>query len=335
MNHKISVIAIVLFSLTGCTRVVVNKDPGPHDKGFRYNRPKPYLFIGPAPQAQKSSDAASTDVKPPGKEATDPGGSGTSVTVTDNNFVKVTMEIKYLPDYNEEYSIKLRPGIGVGTLNFKLEDGWNLTSVGMQTDQKIPELITSVASLVGAVRGSPAGGAAKKSSSEVAGLNDVGDIVVDTRPDVPLGFYEPIIATDQHGRKSLFGWRYVGFMPFSGCPVDVCAPRQTVECGMEDMWGIVATPNSIKFQKLSEIRDGVGTPWGNPYQRMGKNGALLGPAPPPAVKETTVISANPSAPATNIPAQPVENGDSTPSDYPSEGPRPPYVPTLPAPMSAK
>jgi hypothetical protein len=205
----------------------------------------------------------------------------------DNNFVQISMQIKYLPDYNEEYSVKLRPGLGTGKLNFKLEDGWNLTSVGMESDQKTAEILGSVASIIGAVRGSSTPKTSiKPNYMDMTDLLDslagTSHFTIDTRPDVPLGFYEPIIATDPHGRKSLFGWRYVGFMPFAGCPVEVCAPKQTIECTYADLYGLIATPNSIKFQKLSEIKDGPIN--ANPYRYVDVNGNDSGPSAPPQLK---------------------------------------------------
>jgi hypothetical protein len=163
------------------------------------------------------------------------------------------MDIKYLPDYNEEYSIKLRPGLGVGSLQMQLQDGWNLTSVGMQTDQQTAQILGAVASIISAVRGggAPAGGPSKTAVPKYGAM----ELCVEAQRDVPLGFYEPVIATDPHGRKCLFGWRYVGFMPFTGCPVEPCVQPNVVTCSPDELWGIIATSNSIKFQRLSDIRD--------------------------------------------------------------------------------
>lgn len=282
-------VALIVLTMAGCTRVVVHKDPRPHDHGFRFYRPKPYLFIGPSsPSTQSQGSQQGNDQQNPGstgkpnagggaalaggagapKPAADGKPSDSAVTLTDNNFIKVSMEIKYLPDYNEEYSVQLRPGIGTGQLSFKLDDGWNLSSVNLQTDQKLPELISSIASLIGAVRGGGGGGGGttgglKKMAG--GGYGDTWNIVVDTRPDVPLGFYEPIIATDPDGHKFLFGWRYVGFLPFAGCPVQPCVTGESVTCDPHELWGIVATPNSIKFDRLTNIRDHV---WPYKYKNV-------------------------------------------------------------------
>ncbi|OWK45821.1 hypothetical protein FRUB_02152 [Fimbriiglobus ruber] len=320
--------------LIGCTQAVVRKDPGPHDPGFRFYRPKPYLFIGPMEaDDKKAGDTAAAPAKAAPK-ATPAKGQGQKKptvgppTEADQKIgeledrvnelhaivnekvsdgpdapaapaasIKVTMQIKYMPDWNEEYSVRLRSGLGTGKLEFKLDDGWNLTSVGIETDQKIPELLNAIANLAGVAQGAkPAAAAAAGQKKPGVVPADANLFIVDTRPDVPLGFYEPIIATDTHGRKSLFGWRYVGFMPFAGCPVDVCVQPRTVTCDVAELWGLVAATGSLKFQRLSEIEAGA-----NPYQYRKFEPAVHGaPAPPPGanpVKKEAVPGADPDATA--------------------------------------
>jgi len=193
------------------------------------------------------------------------------------------MEIKYLPDYNEEYSIKMTPGVGTASLAIKLDDGWNLSSLNMSSDQKVAEIIGSVAQLVGAIKGAGAGGAGSgggpKSSKMGGGGSDL-FVIMDARPDVPLGFYEPIIATDPNGCKSLFGWRYVGFAPFAGCPVAPCVQPKTITCEPYELWGIVSSPTGLKFSRLSDIENNV---WPYKYKQV-KSLQGAGPnelAPPP------------------------------------------------------
>jgi hypothetical protein len=295
--HRSLVFGTAALLLVGCTTVVVKKDPGPHDWGVRYYRPKPYLYIGPVaqpqPQQQQAKDSQSqhtpTHQSTDETAKTDPsassGKASESGTLTDNNFIKVAIELKYLPDYNEEYSIKLRPGIGTGTLGFSLADGWNLTNINMQTDQKLPELIGSIAQLFGAGAGGGTSGGVKRGGGGVGQDQSRSDlnVIVDTRPDVPLGFYEAVIATDPTGRKSLFGWRYVGFMPFTGCPIQPCVETKTVVCGPKDLWGLVATPNSIKFQPLGEIEAGPMKNWPYKYKsvKLPDDAEENSDAPPP------------------------------------------------------
>lgn len=266
--------AALLLLMCSCTRVIVKKDPGSHDRGFRFNRPKPYLFIGPADAEAKKSDSGSSakgggtgsgseegeeqeQIKVEGQIKIS-GNMNAKQPAPDNLFTKVVIEIKYLPDYNEEYSVKLTPGIGQGKLEFKLDDGWNLTSVGIQTDQRLPELISSIASLVSAVKpGGKAGGAPTPSSTAKTQSEDKSKYLVDTRRDVPLGFYEPVIVVDEHGCKKMFGWRYVGFLPFTGCPVTPCIRSTPVDCDPTQLWGLIVADGSLKFDTLDNISRGV------------------------------------------------------------------------------
>jgi hypothetical protein len=209
------------------------------------------------------------------------------------------MEIKYLPDYNEEYSIKLRPGIGTGSLGINLQDGWNLTSVNMQTDQKLPELLTSLGGLIGAVTGK-GGNASGGSGGTTKGGGGASDtfVIVDTRPDVPLGFYEPIVASDPNGRKSLFGWRYVGFMPFAGCAVTPCPETKVVTCTDADLYGLIATSDSIKFARLHEIQNPEQN-WPYRWKRIADKPYDGGLAPAPKRPDT---NSNQLTGDTNAPA---------------------------------
>lgn len=282
--------------LAGCTTVVVRKNPDDRDCGVRFWRPKPYLFIGPLaadPPAKDSSDSSSSGKKSKGKSkpgdddneadaakgpVIDPVHKSLIKKLTDidtklnamakdaaaaaeapkeNLFTKVQMEVKYLPDYNEEYSIRLTPGLGIGTLNLTLQDGWNLTNVGQTTDQQTSQILGSIATLAATIKpgAAAAGGGGKANMLNAPEKNPT--LIIDAKKDVPLGFYEPIIATDPSGKKFLFGWRYVGFMPFSGCPVAPVVNENVVECSTDELWGMVVGKDSIKFQKLSEIRAGI------------------------------------------------------------------------------
>jgi hypothetical protein len=53
----------------------------------------------------------------------------------------------YLPKTNEEYVIQFKSGLGSADMKFKLDGGWNLTDFGETRDSKIPELVTSLATL--------------------------------------------------------------------------------------------------------------------------------------------------------------------------------------------
>jgi hypothetical protein len=61
----------------------------------------------------------------------------------DENSGKLTYTIIYLPNKNEEYVIKKKGFIGKAELTVKLDNGWNLTGYGLNTDTQIPETILS------------------------------------------------------------------------------------------------------------------------------------------------------------------------------------------------
>ncbi|TWU12609.1 hypothetical protein CA54_14330 [Symmachiella macrocystis] len=261
----------------GCTRVVVKKDPGYDDKGFRYYRPKPYLFITPGTSGGGGGGGASTFSIQQGKPLEIKTGqtgnaeeiaqagyqlSGTDGDVTDENTFqklpapgapqapqKISIDLVYMPDFAEEYSVELKPGLGIGELSMKLEDGWKLTSVGVKTDQQVDEIISSVAEVVEA-----GGGLIPKGTDETP----VADGQVGPQgiyaTNVPFGFYEAVIACDPCGRKQLYGWRYVGFMPFQSCPTQPCG-MQTVGCETDvgTIFGLVWVNGILQFAEIGEI----------------------------------------------------------------------------------
>ncbi len=260
----------------GCTRVVVKKDPGYDDKGFRYYRPKPYLFITPGTSGGGGGGASTFSIqqgKPleiktgqtgnaegiaqAGYQLTD-----TDPDVTDANTFqklsapgapqapsKISIDLVYMPDFAEEYSVELKPGLGVGELSMELEDGWKLTSVGIKTDQQVDEIISSVAEVVEA-----GGGLIPKGTEETyAPEGQVGPHGI-YATNVPFGFYEAVIACDPCGRKQLYGWRYVGFMPFQSCPTQPCG-MQTVGCETDvgTIFGLVWVNGILQFAEIGEI----------------------------------------------------------------------------------
>jgi hypothetical protein len=274
--------------LPGCTRVEVKKVRGDHTKGVRYYRPKPYLFItgdiasagaekepvmrvfqdSPievkvAENAKNASNVTLASAKQPPDLADDDsrlpqGGDAGLETKPVKELAakehvtlqKISMKLEYLPDFSEEYAINLKPGLGSGKFDFKLENGWNLTSLNAETDQQTDEIIGSIGSLVGAAL--PLFGKAANESADKRVQNTSECPPTIYGSNVPFGFYEAVIACDPHGRKQLYGWRYVGFMPFQSCPVE---PRgaQQVCCDTQDIYGMVFVNNVLQFQKIHEI----------------------------------------------------------------------------------
>lgn len=230
MRHNFMMIAIVAATLAtiGCSpRVRIRQSPGPKDTGIRYYRPKPYLRIEPA-----------GTVVTEGKKST---------TSPSDEFIAITLE--YLPDFSEEYSIDVRPGLGTANVSVGLTDGWNLTSLNQELDSQFDENIKAVADLAKAASGfvpttdsrdgAPAGSSQK---FVVAATN------------VPIGYYESVISKDACGRKRLYGWRYVGFLPFSPCPTEMCG-TQHLACGSmpSDLFGIVFCNGAMTFKRLDAI----------------------------------------------------------------------------------
>lgn len=303
MKLSIWTFALCLATISfGCTHVTVKKNPKDCDKGIRYYRPKPYLFITPdsAPGADSPAVlSATTTVKqkipfdvnvlnPAAADATDrPLDLQPAAYFTDDKAKeqaaklkkreeetgmddkgglkplssppKVSIQMMYLPDFAEEYSIRLHPGLGIGELNMKLENGWNLTSVGIKTDQQTDEIIKSTADLISSV-GSLAGKNFKSGDG-------TGGITI-LATNIPFGFYEAVIATDPCGRKQLYGWRYIGFMPFQSCPTTAVG-MQTVSC--DDpmaIYGLVIDANGVlRFERLIDVKS-----LDNPEQQAVKAG---------------------------------------------------------------
>ena len=286
-----TLLALSSSMLPGCTRVEVKKVRGDHTKGVRYYRPKPYLFItgdiasagsekepvmrvfqdSPvevkvAQNAKNASIVTLASAKQPPDLADDDsrlpqGGDAGLETKPVKNLAakehvtlqKISMKLEYLPDFSEEYAINLKPGLGSGKFDFELENGWNLTSLNAETDQQTDEIIGSISSLIGAL--SPTPGVLEKSAQNPS-LNLAQQAPAPPATiygsNVPFGFYEAVIACDPHGRKQLYGWRYVGFMPFQSCPIETGGAQKAC-CDTQDIYGMVFVNGVLQFQKIHEI----------------------------------------------------------------------------------
>lgn len=181
----------------GCARVVVTKNPGDCDQGLRFYRPKPFLLVTPD---------------------------------KDNG---IAIELKYLPDYSEEYSIRMTPGLNAtATFNPKLENGWNLTGFESTTDQNVDDLIASIGEAL------PKFAAANKMlGGETKAEN------------VPFGFYEAVILCDDRGCKRLMGWRYVGFFAYSSAPPKSSELTQISDAS-EGLWNLVWKGDGVTFERV-------------------------------------------------------------------------------------
>lgn len=209
---KLLVGLLMLVSHLGCApRTMVKKNPGPNDAGVRYYRPKPYLMVKPA--VDRNGNPL------PGY---------------------VSIETTMLPDYSEEYSIHIRPGLGNNNTSITLDSGWNLTKLNVEVDSQTDEKIRALAEVASGI---PTGGLG-------SGL----DLRVDVKGvNVPMGLYESVISHDGC-QKRLLGFRYVGFLPFAQGVVEGTGGGMMV---YEDplLYGLVfdKEANVMVFKLLHEI----------------------------------------------------------------------------------
>lgn len=251
-------ICLILLSgllLIGCTpRVIVRANPTASDRGIRYYRPKPYLKVEPAEVALEKNQTAIV----PGV---------------------VRISLVYLPDFSEEYAIDVRSGLGIANVGIKLENGWNLTEISQELDSQTDENVKAAASLLSAV-GDVVPTASSTPQSAVA------TFTVPSR-NVPIGFYESIIGFDSRGCKRLYGFRYVGFIPFANCPTDM-GGRQTACCSdpQSALYGLSFVNGQMVFLPLDEMAHTPALDASKPQNdradniKAGKTSAVLGPADP-------------------------------------------------------
>jgi hypothetical protein len=154
----------------------------------------------------------------------------------------VEISLEYLPDFSEEYSIKVRSGFGTAGVQIRLDQGWNLTQINQELDSNTDEIIGALSGALGS--------AAKLAQ---AGGEGQPRFVINAS-NVPLGYYEGVIASDPQGRKQLYGWRYVGFLPYRQCPGDGsgldCFSCQDVP---SPLFGLVYQNGTLTFKRLDEI----------------------------------------------------------------------------------
>lgn len=231
-NYAWALVVFMIFVSTACApRVRVRSNPLPQDTGIRYYRPKPYLLV---------TSAAQTILSDSGKPIRE---------VVDDRFVQI--ELQYLPDFSEEYSIDVRSGFGIADVAITLEDGWNLTSINQKLDSQTDENVRAIAEVV---RGA-------------AGFTNPGERV--SNPDavkpppfrvkatnVPLGYYESVIGVDGCGKKRLYGFRYVGFLPYQTCPIAMQG-AEFGQCQTTEIYGLVFENGVMVFRPLHQIQNRV------------------------------------------------------------------------------
>lgn len=210
----------------GCASTTVRKNPGPHDHGVRYYLPKPYLLVKTATTTDKD-----------GKVTPHP------------NMVDIELQMK--PDFSEEYSVHVRAGMGINKTSITLDEGWMLKQVNFSVDSNASANLDAVTALLGNV-------------AEIQKLKPSGN--TKTTPEensfqiakcvqahaVPLGYYESVIGEDGCGKKQIYGWRYVGFLPFNACPTRMggVAPA---DCAAGEVYGLIFENNVMVFKRLDQI----------------------------------------------------------------------------------
>jgi len=208
-----------IFLMTGCTpRTIVRQNPGPRDRGIRYYRPKPYLLVQPTPVKEDAE-------------------------VRQDRYVQISLD--YLPDFSEEYSINVRTGLGSNDTTITLEDGWKLTSINQKLDSKFDKNVSAIADLIKAAAPGGIVGTEGDDSSR-------GPSIIVKATNIPIGYYESVIARGPDCKKQLYGWRYVGFAPFSPCPLK---PKgaECVDCRSSPLYGMVFRDGVMVFEVIHDI----------------------------------------------------------------------------------
>ncbi|MFN6127952.1 MAG: hypothetical protein ACK6DC_21650 [Planctomycetota bacterium] len=221
---------VMLFQgMAACApRVRVRANPQPHDTGIRYYRPKPYLLV---------TSVSQTVLNESGKPVRE---------VVDDRFVQI--ELQYLPDFSEEYSIDVRSGFGIADVSLTLEDGWNLTAINQKLDSQTDENVRAMAEVVRGAAGltNPGGRTSDPDANKTPAFRVKAS-------NVPLGYYESVIDVDGCGKKRLYGFRYIGFFPYQGCPVNMHG-CEVGNCQSTEIYGLVFENGVMVFRPIHQIQ---------------------------------------------------------------------------------
>ena len=117
MSRKIHGLAIALIAIaaTGCSGLEVysNAELKGEQTGIKFYTPKPYLVVG----------------RTPGDKT-------------------VEVKVVHLPDLENPRYAKLRSGIGFAKYTFTVNESGTLQTVNQETDMKLPETLSNLATLV-------------------------------------------------------------------------------------------------------------------------------------------------------------------------------------------
>lgn len=230
MRTSLLIGAAVCLFCTACTpRTVVIRNPGPKTRGIRYYRPKPYLFVAPYTASDVNQGARVASGSTPSDQF-------------------VTIELKYMPDFSEEYALQVRTGVGSAKVNITLEDGWRLTQINQELDSQFDENLNALANLL---KAAAPGGVFPAPDAPGAQKVDESKAVV-RATNVPIGFYEAVIGHGPYGQKQIFGWRYLGFAPYEHCPLVPCG-TESENCQVLNLYGLVFDNGIMTFKRLHRI----------------------------------------------------------------------------------
>lgn len=152
----------------------------------------------------------------------------------------ISMEQVTMPDFSEEYSIHIRTGLGSNSTSIQLTDGWRLDSLNVELDSNFDENVSAIADVAKAI---PSLTSSNGNSDRKMAL---------PASNVPIGYYEAVISQGCNGKKRLYGFRYVGFMPYSACPLESCGSEQQ-SCYEGQVYGLHFDGKQMTFQLLHDI----------------------------------------------------------------------------------
>lgn len=155
----------------------------------------------------------------------------------------IKLSVVHLPDFTEEYVVQQCVGFGTNNTTVTLNDNGTLKSLNADVDSKVTELLGQVPGLAGAFGAAPT----------ACGPAKTDDFSMTVKAYwVPLGLYEAVISRGPDGRKRLYGWRYVGFMPFTQCPTESRGLCQT-SCHTDVLFGLISTADGFEFCALPDM----------------------------------------------------------------------------------
>lgn len=214
-------LALVAAAPGGCSFTKVVKDPDDKDKGFRFYKSKPYLMVKPI-------DGASPNM--------------------------YSVELQHHADYSEEYSAHIYSGLGTNNTKLTFSPSGTLSETDVSVDSGASAFLTAAATLLGTTPNLLAGRPPAAGGNTKSAKDGVPTPFTVKAYGVPIGLYEAVLSAGVDGRKKLYGWRYVGFLPFDQCPVE-SAGGVAKSCDDNDLFGLVTIGNAMYFRRLADMKN--------------------------------------------------------------------------------